>query len=219
MMTREDMLRELELLPVWRLRAPLQQTPPQQVQDEPVQESSQSLAPELVPQVEVSAPQSMDVQSEDDLHLEATEAELAEMPTMPELALDNLPLFRHIASEDGDWLFVFSHTEPTADESQLLHNIFRAMGVKAKTAQPPALTRDLLQSTQPKIIVAMGEPVAQVLLQSELALASLRGTVHAVDGTALVATYDPAHLLQTMTDKAKTWQDLCLAMQQIKASH
>ena len=87
---------------------------------------------------------------------------------------------------------------------------------------------------QPKIIVALGKTAANALLREgdaggighpsaspsrglghEATLASLRGKVHDFEGTPLVITYHPAYLLRTPLDKAKTWQDLSLAVQVI----
>ena len=65
---------------------------------------------------------------------------------------------------------------------------------------------------QPKIIVALGKTAATALLGKEATLASLRGRLHDYHGIPLVITYHPAYLLRTPTDKAKTWQDLCLAV-------
>ena len=39
----------------------------------------------------------------------------------------------------------------------------------------------------------------------------LRGTVHQWRGVPLVVTYHPAYLLRQPADKAKAWDDLCLA--------
>ena len=66
---------------------------------------------------------------------------------------------------------------------------------------------------QPKIILAMGRFAAQNLLSSKDAIASLRGRVHRFQGVPLIVTYHPAYLLRTLTDKAKAWEDLCLARQ------
>ena len=66
---------------------------------------------------------------------------------------------------------------------------------------------------QPKIIIAMGRFAAQNLLASKDAIASLRGRVHDFQGVPLIVTYHPAYLLRTLTDKAKAWEDLCLARQ------
>jgi DNA polymerase len=43
-------------------------------------------------------------------------------------------------------------------------------------------------------------------------LASLREEVHDRADIPLIATFHPAYLLREPTEKAKSWQDLCLAM-------
>ena len=64
---------------------------------------------------------------------------------------------------------------------------------------------------QPKLIVALGKSAATTLLHAEATIASLRGRVHRYRGIPLVVTYHPAYLLRTLPDKAKAWEDLCLA--------
>ncbi len=67
---------------------------------------------------------------------------------------------------------------------------------------------------RPKLIVALGKTAAAALLQTgDATLGSLRGTLHDYHGTPLVITYHPAYLLRSPMEKAKTWQDLCLAVQ------
>lgn len=72
----------------------------------------------------------------------------------------------------------------------------------------PFLARqiDLLQ---PKLIVALGRPAAQILLRREVKIAEARGRVHDCGGIPLIVTYHPAYLLRTLPDKAKAWEDLC----------
>lgn len=70
-----------------------------------------------------------------------------------------------------------------------------------------------IELLQPKIIVAMGRFAAQNLLASKDVIASLRGRVHHFQGVPLIVTYHPAYLLRTLPDKAKAWEDLCLARQ------
>jgi uracil-DNA glycosylase len=65
---------------------------------------------------------------------------------------------------------------------------------------------------QPKIIVALGKTAATSLLGRDATLASLRGKVHSYQGIPLIITYHPAYLLRTPADKAKAWEDLCLAV-------
>lgn len=76
----------------------------------------------------------------------------------------------------------------------------------------PFLHRQI-QLIRPRGIVALGKTAATALLGREATLASLRGTVHAYGGIPLVVTYHPAYLLRTPLDKAKAWEDLCLARQ------
>jgi DNA polymerase len=63
----------------------------------------------------------------------------------------------------------------------------------------------------PKIIVALGRSAATTLLNVDATIASLRGRVHRYHGVPLVVTYHPAYLLRNLPDKAKAWEDLCLA--------
>lgn len=81
----------------------------------------------------------------------------------------------------------------------------------AETAQcAPYLARQI-ELVQPRIILAMGRFAAQALLASDEPLGKLRGRVHAWRGVPVVATYHPAYLLRTLADKARAWDDLCLA--------
>jgi DNA polymerase len=63
----------------------------------------------------------------------------------------------------------------------------------------------------PKLIVAMGRFAAQTLLNTDASIASLRGRVHQYAGRPLIVTYHPAYLLRNLPDKAKAWEDLVFA--------
>jgi DNA polymerase len=73
-----------------------------------------------------------------------------------------------------------------------------------------------VQLLQPKIILAMGAFAVQSLLRSTEPVGKLRGRVHRYQGVPLVVTYHPAYLLRNPVDKAKAWDDLCLA---VEAAH
>ena len=133
--------------------------------------------------------------------------------------------------------------EPFVGKSgQLLDNMLRAIGLTrsddAEPAQqvyiantlkcrPPgnrnplpdelAKCEDFLirqvQLLQPKIILAMGAFAVQSLLRSTEPVGRLRGRVHRYQGVPLVVTYHPAYLLRNLVDKAKAWDDLCLAVE------
>jgi DNA polymerase len=68
---------------------------------------------------------------------------------------------------------------------------------------------------RPKLIVALGKVASNALLGKDATLASLRGEVHNYRGIPMVVTYHPAYLLRSPSEKAKAWQDLCLAVRTI----
>ena len=70
---------------------------------------------------------------------------------------------------------------------------------------------------KPKIILAMGRFAVQSLLRTEEPIGRLRGRVHQYEGVPVIVTYHPAYLLRTPVDKAKAWDDLCLAMETAQA--
>jgi uracil-DNA glycosylase len=131
--------------------------------------------------------------------------------------------------------------EPFVDKSgQLLDNMLRALDVTRGDAPDPArqayiantlkcrppgnrnpmpgelaaceayLVRQV-ELLQPKVILAMGRFAVQSLLRSEEPIGRLRGRVHRYHGVPLVVTYHPAYLLRNPEDKARAWDDLCLA--------
>ncbi len=70
-----------------------------------------------------------------------------------------------------------------------------------------------MQLVQPRVILAMGAFAAQSLLRSTEPVGRLRGRVHQYRGVPLIVTYHPAYLLRNPVDKAKAWDDLCLAVE------
>ena len=74
-----------------------------------------------------------------------------------------------------------------------------------------ALT-ELLTSAKADVVLVMGRLAAQALLQSTEPLAKLRGQIHSVHGLQTIITIDPTYLLRNPQDKAKAWDDLCLAL-------
>ena len=74
----------------------------------------------------------------------------------------------------------------------------------------PFLMRQI-ELVRPRIILAMGRFAVQSLLRSSEPIGKLRGRVHRYQGVPLVVTYHPAYLLRNLADKARAWDDLCLA--------
>jgi DNA polymerase len=75
----------------------------------------------------------------------------------------------------------------------------------------PFLTRQI-ELVQPKLLLAMGRFAAQSLLATDEPIGKLRGRVHRWREVPVVVTYHPAYLLRTLADKARAWDDLCLAL-------
>ena len=92
----------------------------------------------------------------------------------------------------------------------------------AEVAQCEPYLKRQVELLQPKIILALGKFAAQSLLQDsvpevqKIPLGKLRGQVHSYLGVPVVVSYHPAYLLRSLGDKAKAWDDLCLAMSQFK---
>ena len=88
----------------------------------------------------------------------------------------------------------------------------------AEVAQCAPYLKRQVELLRPKIILALGRFAAQALLQDSLPevhkipLGKLRGQVHNYLGVPVIVSYHPAYLLRSPADKAKAWDDLCLAL-------
>jgi DNA polymerase len=80
----------------------------------------------------------------------------------------------------------------------------------------PFLVRQI-ELLRPRLILAMGRFAVQSLLRTEEPIGRLRGRVHRYQGVPVVVTYHPAYLLRNLPDKAKAWEDLCLALQTMES--
>jgi DNA polymerase len=217
-LTREDMLRELELLPAWRLNAPL-----------PKAELTQAIStPEVTPSIQ-RVPEPM-IQAIAEPFIQEPQTEQAQVETTPDVANMDLATLNEYVMGSGDakaeWLFITD--APSGDDlqaghpfagqaGQLLDKMLIAIQLQRSNnvfltylSQAEYLNRQI-ELIQPKLIFAFGEAAAQTLTQSKASLDELRGKVHDYHGVALVVSYPPAHLLTHFQDKAKAWADLCLA--------
>jgi len=117
-------------------------------------------------------------------------------------------------------------TSPRADVSKnvFITNVLKCRPPANRNPEPaevaqcePYLKRQV-ELLQPKVILALGRFAAQSLLQDsvpevqKIPLGKLRGQVHRYLGVPVVVSYHPAYLLRSLGDKAKAWDDLCLAI-------
>lgn len=223
-LTREDMLRELELLPVWRLNAPLEPivaTPPQAKQeaapgDAPVAQEIEPII-EAIAEIKQELPQALE-----------TKAPEIPVPALPDIAnMDWVELKQHVVGSgdpNADWVFVGddpndSDAGALLDKMLIAIQLQRGINVYLTQLSDPDYFNRQITLIQPKLIVAFGEQVAQRLLDSNESLDALRGKVQRYQDFSVVVSYAPSHLLEHTQDKAKAWTDLCLArsfMQDVK---
>ena len=131
------------------------------------------------------------------------------------------------------------------DEGLLLDNMLRAVGRSRHEAGPSAAyvttalkcrpligqkpaDADIAQCAnylkrqvalvQPRVIVLMGSLATQAVLGSTEPVGRLRGQVHRFEGVPVVVTYPMRNLMGMPQNKAKAWDDLCLAMAQLQSS-
>lgn len=184
--TRDDVLRELELLPAWKLRAPVESVLTQKVAVEKLATPEVAFIP--------------------------TEEPAPESPVIAAVIQYEITL-----SQDKQWAFICGMSTPTTPvdiglQSILFNNILHALSIEKPSKMQVAGIADVqARMTDIKILVAMGESAAQALLNAQEPLEILCGKLHPMGNTQLIATWDLAHLLNYPLDKAKVWQDLCLA--------
>jgi hypothetical protein len=218
-LSREDMLRELELLPVWQLRQPL---PTQPVTERPTDTVIE--APALDQVATVAEPPAIE--------LIATEPSIPELKAAPEIVpveileaaaaatletSRQMPL-RVLLSDDGAYAFLLTPDSAGPDHQAvetLFKNMLRAMQVNC-SADSTVMLETLFAEGAPKLIISMGEAATNILLHKTHTLDTWRNqqmqSQLLYENIPLVVTYHPAHLLQNTADKAHAWHDLCLAM-------
>ena len=127
--------------------------------------------------------------------------------------------------EAPDSALAGSYNPLDGDAGKLLDNMLRAARLQLAGAVllaplvrtgtggdlPGALT-DIIATAQAHVVLVMGRLAAQALLQSTEPLARLRSQIHVVQGQQTIITLDPTYLLRNPLEKAKAWDDLCLAL-------
>ncbi len=151
-------------------------------------------------------------------------------------------VYEPAAGASARWLLLIetatdsAATDPLAgDTGKLLDNMLRAAGLpnSARAAWVPvqrlitaagpdsgepglalqSCLSALVQAEKPDVLLIMGRLAAQALLQTAEPLGKLRGQKHQLAGVPAFVTYDAAYLLRSLPDKARAWDDLCLAQQ------
>jgi DNA polymerase len=237
MATRDDVLREMGLAPVWRLRRPAQDEAPA------TEEAPGNVVP-LRPAGDADARRArIAALAWDDL---AADIDACNACGLCRTRQRSVP---GVGDPHARWMFVGE--APGADEDvrgepfvgqagKLLDNMLAALGLNRhegvyianvlkcrppgnRTPEPPEAEacRPYLERqialVRPSLIVALGRSAASLLLGTDATIASLRGRVHRWQSIPLVVTYHPAYLLRNLPDKAKAWEDLVFARRTAQA--
>jgi len=229
---REDILAEMGLAPIWRLRA----SATRQVEPETLAYMHPAAAAQETP-ISLSRGERILGMGWPDLKTAVADCAACK------LRAGCTQTVFGTGDEDADWLLVGE--APGAEEDRvgepfvgqagrLLDNMLGALGMTRgqnvyianvlkcrppgnRNPEPeevamcsPHLTRQI-ELIQPKLILAMGRFAVQTLLGTDASIASLRGRLHSYQSVPLVVTYHPAYLLRNLTDKSKAWADLVFA--------
>jgi DNA polymerase len=222
MSRRDELLREMGLSPVWRLRS---------VADHPEQMEEQK---------------GHDIQEMDWTQLKAKVAGCTDC----KLRAGCTQTVFGVGDEKADWLLVGEAPgseedrlgEPFVGQAgRLLDNMLAAISLGRgrnvyianvlkcrppgnRNPEPDEVAKCLphllrqIGLIQPKLILAMGRFASQALLGTDATIASLRGRVHQYAGVPLIVTYHPAYLLRNLPDKAKAWADLRFAVRTLSGT-
>lgn len=202
-LTREDMLRELELLPMWRLRHP----PAVEVQEIEQAAVVEQVAPE----------KAIEVQPVD------TTAETTALPIVPdaggrmeELALggEAVSFPQEVVAEPAvqtTWLLYCPEAEDAACQA-LLQNILKAMQLPKEQVllHQQQLT---LAETRASYGVLFGLQAANAFLGTQHAdIEQVRGQLLVIGESTYLVTHHPADMLNNPALKKIVWHDLCLLL-------
>jgi DNA polymerase len=219
-LTREQTLREMGLAPQWRLRAPA------------MVESGAAADAVASADLDSKPGPGLDWEQLADTVRNCRQCVLCEQRKQAVLGVGD----RHadwLFVGEGPGAEEDERGEPFVGQAgKLLDNMLAAIGIRRgsdvyianavkcrppqnRTPEPaetaacwPYLERQI-ELIQPKLIVALGRPAAQALLQAEVKVGAARGQLHRYRDIPVIVTYHPAYLLRNLLDKAKAWEDLC----------
>ncbi len=112
-----------------------------------------------------------------------------------------------------------------AEQRVYIANTLKCRPPRNRNPEPAELARcepflhRQIELLQPRVILALGRFAVHALLRSQEAIGRLRGRVHHYQGTPVIVSYHPAYLLRNPADKARAWEDLCLAAEAAEAAH
>ena len=231
-LSREQMLAEMGITPIWRLRQSAEAVPADEAPD--TLPLAEALAPAAV--ASPAAPVAVNALEWPELAARVANCKacgLCEQRKQAVLGVGDL---------QPDWLFIGEG--PGAEEDvkgepfvgqagKLLDNMLAALDIargnrvyiaNAVKCRPPGnrtpeaaeiaacwpyLERQIAL-LKPKVIVLLGKVAVHAVLRDDKPLGGMRGKPYEFAGIPVVVTYHPAYLLRNLPDKDKSWSDLLL---------
>ncbi|MFD1123275.1 hypothetical protein ACFQ2T_12210 [Methylophilus flavus] len=220
-LVREDMLRELELLPVWRLRAPVEVNT---VSDTvalapvtPISEPPSEKVADVLPEIVIATPVIAEPVIASPVIAEAFISEpgirFAEEVASPPLAATEVQPQEVISPPliESPWLVLCPQAGDAAAQ-QLLKNIVQALKLP-----PEALhvsDQDLkVTQVQGRFCILFGLQAANTFLGTNHAeITSIRGQLLKHADLSYVVTHHPHAMLEDPLLKKQVWHDVCLLL-------
>ncbi len=192
-LTQEDVLRELELLPVWRAQSPaVASTPIEQT----VSTDIEDVPAEPTPNVQ-------------------TATIVVDNESKPEVRTEEIA--PNLEKTTVAWMWVASPIKDTVSQS-LLDGMVNAMRLQ-KNEMVLVHKRSEMARYQAKRMVLLGLNVANaVLAQPATDIQALRGRVHQLGETQYVVTHALQAMLEQPSLKKEVWHDLCLLLDSVGTS-
>lgn len=110
-------------------------------------------------------------------------------------------------------------------EDVYIANVLKARPPDNATPTPEEASRcgphllEQIEIIRPDVIVTLGKPAANYLLENTSTMSSIRGHWHEWRGIPLMPTFHPAYLLRAYTpeNRRKVWSDLQQVMERLKS--
>lgn len=244
-LSREQMLVEMGLGPIWRERAHEPQLP---ASEPPVVAAPTQQQP-VAPATAQHEPLVVAAGNPDQLDWPELSRQVSECRACG-LCQQRKQAVLGVGDRQADWLFIGEgpgaeedvQGEPFVGQAgKLLDNMLAALDLKrdhkvyianAVKCRPPgnrtpeaaemAACRPYLERQialiRPKIIVLLGKAAVHAVLHEDKTLASMRGQPFEYQGIPVVVTYHPAYLLRNLPEKAKAWEDLLRARRLLRSA-
>jgi DNA polymerase len=199
---REDVLRELELLPVWRLRTPLADSALPAIELPSAPETSTE---KLIEKTATVSLESVIAEPVTELRVESEPAPILEIPENTQPEVTPAPLIQ------SPWLLLSLQTDDAAAQ-QLLENIVRALKL---TPEELHVSHQPLKApqVQSQFAILFGLDAANTFLgTNHTDIASIRGQMLTHAEMRYVITHHPDAMLSNPLLKKEVWHDLCLLL-------